>query len=186
MKSKFGLLSESRKPVAFSVLLACTLGVFASTGAVADDEVFPYGQPQVEAFVQFQFDNYFANCLDFVSTFHPGFKYCDGQPCVSERDKLLAICEQTQGTFNIISRLDVLPASYPDPFAPDYSNIAITGLQTVWLPLPPSPEPIPLCFNFSIREELKVDHRSSFGFSSRLWEGFYKVTPGFCQSEIVE
>jgi hypothetical protein len=85
--------------------------------------------------------------------------------------------------------LDVLPASYPDPdpFNPDYSNIAITGLQTVWLPLDPTnPELFPLCFNFSIREELKADHRSSFGFSSRLWEGFYKVTPGPCQSEIVE
>lgn len=150
------------------------------------DQVFPHGQLEVEAFVEFQFDNYFANCVDFVSTFHPGFTYCDGQPCVSERDKLLAICEQTQGTPNEIDRLDVLPASYPDPFAPDYSNIAITGLQTVYLPFPPSPGLTPLCFNFSIREELKVDHRSLFGFSSRLWEGFYKVTFGPCQSEIVE
>jgi hypothetical protein len=85
--------------------------------------------------------------------------------------------------------LDVLPASYPDPFAPDYSNIAITGLQTVNLRLDPTnPEQtIPLCFNFSIREELKVDHRSSFGFSSRLWEGFYTVAFNEeCPSEIVE
>jgi hypothetical protein len=158
------------------------------------DEVFVFERGEVEDFVQFQFDNYFADCVNFVSTFHPGFTYCDAQPCVSERKKLLAICEQTEGTFNIINRLDVLPASYPDPdpFNPDYSNIAITGLQTVWLPLPQFPDPIPLCFNFSIREELKADHRSFYpdgepiGFSSRLWEGFYKVTPGACISEIVE
>jgi hypothetical protein len=152
------------------------------------DEVFDFKRGPVEQFVQFQFDNYFADCVNFVSTFHPGFTYCDGQPCVSERDKLLAICEQTEDTENEINRLDVLPASYPDPFNPDYSNIAITGLQTVKLRLDPTnPEPIPFCFNFSIREELKVDHRSSFGFSSRLWEGFYTVTPGVeCPSVMVE
>jgi len=157
------------------------------------DEVFYFAPGEVERFVQFQFDNFFDDCAKFVSTFHPGFTYCDGQPCVSERDKLLAICEQTQGTVNIINRLDVLPASYPDPFAPDYSNIAITGLQTVYLPLPPNNQITPLCFNFSIREERKVDHRSAvidgepIGFSSRLWEGFYKVAFGVpCESEIVE
>ncbi len=177
---------RSARQVLVSVLLASAVGALASPRPVSADDPkpFAFGKTQVEDFVNFQFDNYFTNCEQFLTTFANEFEYCDGQPCISDRQALLAACQATQGAQNHIVRLDVLPASYPDPFKPDYSKIAATGLQTVFLSIPgtPSfPEPFPLCFNFSISETLKRDRQSPFGFSSKSWKGSYTVAFGPCQ-----
>lgn len=169
-----------------SVMLVCALGAFISPSLVSADskKPFPYSKVEVEAFVDFQFDNYFVDCSEFISSFSKKFQYCDGQPCLSDAEELLTICEETEGAQQEIIELNVLPASFPDPFNPDYSKVVATGLQTVYLPLPGTPgfpAPFPLCFNFAIEQELKKDKHSSFGFSSKSWVGFYTVTPGPCE-----
>lgn len=144
-------------------------------------EPYTFVKEDVEAFVQHQFDVFFVDCDAFVSTFQSNFIYCDAAPCVAVANELLMACKATEGSKQIVQALNVLPASYPDVFNLDYSNIAITGRQTVFLPIPGTPifpQPIPLCFNFSIQEELRRDRDSPYGFLSKSWRGFYSMDVG--------
>ncbi|WP_237067641.1 hypothetical protein [Microbulbifer guangxiensis] len=162
----------------FAVIL-----LHVSSGSVAADIT----SEQATNLVEEQFVSFFTDCEKFTATFSPNFKYCDAESCVTNKNTLLEVCEATADAPNIIHRLDVLPASFPEPYDPnynpfldgvDYSNITATGLQTVSLPLDPqNPDQlIPLCFNFAIREKIALDATADRGYGSTLWQGFYTIS----------
>jgi len=146
--------------------------------SIDQQNAFPFDPKNIQAFVEQQFADYFTNCKAFVESFKANLKYCDGvSKCITNKKKLLELCLDTEGSVNVIhTALDIKPGTTPFP---NYAEIAISGEQTVCLALPEIGM-TPLCFLFTITEQLIEDGGGVYDLLSTEWKGYYNVIPGTC------